>query len=702
MATILNVATHLLQRAPAQRVYLRRRWGVEWAWQPHLYCRRARQAIQPAGASAELHWMFGLIQHPGDQTPQVYPPLEILGWFVKVEFDVTDAAGAVTTHTHYGVVVDEDRERRGDQRVADAWVPSGQQAILTQGLDYLYRRQRIDRARVEKLDLSLAEVRRGLTFNAENPVSSSHGNRSVGLGGDGHYLFTEDLANGRFWSTNNIVNYLHRVFRPLGSNDFDLMDWQLDAPHLTILSSDDRPRLEAHGRTLGDLFDELMNRRRGLGWTVFVDDDDQFPFIRPLSLASTPVDMPDGWTLEPARNQYALHSDRAVQQLAPIVKRSLAAQYDQVRAVGERIRSVFSISKPDSTLDQDWAASQRSEYNAGASGLGDYPADTDQREAANTQVRARPNLERVFACFKLPANLSFVGDGVGGALEPWLPDETGTTYERTYRPELRILPYLPIAEQAVAGEATQPMRLLALVRVKEGDTDKYVPIDRLGQLAKVEELGDGNGFKWSAHVRPAEHDAAIWIHTAGKPQHVLAANAGLDFSPLGDGSDDREPPELDWREDLLCTVCVEAQRQVEAVWPASVTITDRDSVRRLVIEVGAAARLDYLAPGTVLGLDDDGKLVHQTGGIYLRDDRQKLRTLARQAFIWYQRVRQAVILPFAGTYTGLREGDYLTEVGSADTAEPIEAVVSSVEYDFQDGRTTIQTDYAELDFRQVI
>lgn len=701
--TTINITTHLLQQSPAQRVYIRRRWNTDWAWQPHLYCTGTRATVAPALALAQLHWLYGLIQQPSDDVVTEYPPLDILGWFVKIETDWVKPDGSIETHKHYGVVTEEDRERRGTLVEGGLNYSSGQQNLLVFGLEYLYRRQRVDRSRVEKLNLSLAEIRRALTFNDVNTVNRNKGNRSIGIGGDGHYLFTEDLENVRFWSTNNIVNYLHRMFRPLGSNDFDLMDWTLDSPYLTLLPSDDKPRVECHGRTLGEIFDEVMNRRRGLGWCVFIDEATEKPFIRPLSLSSIPVNMPDGWTLEAARNQYNLYSDEAVQQLSPVIKRSLLAQYDQVKVIGERIRSVFTVSKEDATLEEDWTAAQAEDYNEGASTLGDYPTDVVEQEAANDRVRRRPDLERVYACWKLPSALSYVGDGVGGALGPWLPSASNAANpEPIYRPELRLLPYLPIDEHDIAGESRQYMRPLVLARVFEGEDDCYIPIDQIGTLARVEDTGDGNGFRWSGHVRMAEHDAGFWIQTAGKPQHVLASNAGLDFDPLADGSDDRDPPELDWREDIIATVCVEAQRNVEAVWPATATITESDSVRRLLIELGDDARLDYIAAGTVIGLEEDGKLLHQTGGVYIRDDRTKMLALAKQAYVWYQRVRQAVVFSFAGYYPGFRAGDYLVEIGNEDDAEPVEAIISQIEHDFVRGVTTIHTDYAEIDFRRVL
>lgn len=707
MPTTITVNTQLLQQAPAQRVYIRRRWNSDWVLQPNLYCRAIRHALAPGNSLAILHWVYGQAMHPSDGSMQSYPPLELLGWFVKIEYDVDTPNGTLTKY-HYGYVTEEDRERRGEYPAVDSLAYSGQQNILAFGLEYLYRRQRIDRSRIHKLDGSEATIRLGLTFNAENPFDRETGNRSTGIGSDGHYLFEEDLENALNWSTRDIVQYLHSVFRPVGSSDFDFMDWQLDSPYMSVLPSSDRPRVIVDGRTLGDVFDELMNRRRGLGWSVFIEEDafGSHPFIRPISLSSTPVDMPDGWTLEEAHDQYDLYTDSAVQARSPIIRRSLSAQYDQVRVVGERIRSIFTVSRADATLDPDWTSAQRTEYNDGASGLGDYPTDVAEREAANARVRTRQDLERVYSSFKLTDDFSFVSDGIGGTDVIWLPNETADGPEPVYRPEVRLLHYLPIDEHAVSTEARQYLRPFVLVRVHEAedefDSDKYVPIDRISQYAKIEETGDGGGFRWSASVRVAEHDAALWVNISGKPQHVIAGDAANDFVALGDGEDERDLPELDWRMDMLATVCVEAQRYTEAVWPASSTITDSDSVRRLIIDIGEQGRLDYIPQGTVTGLEDDGKLIHQTGSVYIRDDRSKMESLAKQAYIWYQRVRQAVQIPFAGCFVDLVPGNFISTFGSVLDAEPINAVVSQVEYDFENGTTLLQTDYAELDFRRVV
>lgn len=708
--TTLNIPTRQLQYAPTQAVYVRQRWNSPWVPIPNLFCTQVWDAVSPSTAGATFDWVAGHAMHPTDAKYEVYTQLELLGWFYKVELTSRTATNLYETATHYGILWTEDRTRHGTRTIGNPGVPlrTARQSLIGRGLDILYRRQPISGTWFRTFAGEEKFIERGLVFNDGNLVNRARGNRAPEAVQEQYYLFTEDLERAEFWSTRTIVEYLHRSFVPLGSQEFDYMGWALDTNFLNVLPQDDRPVIDPHGRTLGDVFDELMNRTRGLGWMVSVRNNK--PYIRPLSLTGRAIDMPSGWTLEPARDQYELHTDTAIQQFSPVIKRTMSAQFDEVTARGAPIRSCFTVANADATLERGWTVAQKDAYNAGASALANYPSEIFEREQWNARARAAPSLEQVYAYFVLSGELARVHTETAGAAQDWLPNRDEDGPEPIYRPALRVLPFLPFPQHGEAAESEpKPLqRLMVLVKVGENEEtgdegtetiEKWIPIEQLGQLAAVEDIADGNGFRWSANVRPAEHDAGLWIHVVGAPRHVLAADSALDFDPLPNGEDDRPPPQLDWRTELLATVFVEAHRQVEERYPANVNGVD--SVRRLVIEMGDAAHLDYVVEGTVIGLEEDGKLVRQPTSEYLRDDRPQLAELARLAWIWYSRLRQAMTLSFKGYFASLPVGGYLVTLGSGNDAEPIEAIVSSVAYDCMRGETTIQTDYAELDFRRI-
>ncbi|MGE3666635.1 MAG: hypothetical protein AB7G51_08430 [Steroidobacteraceae bacterium] len=707
--TTLTLGGNLFRTAPRPRVFVRQRWNIDWTEITNLRCTSIRQCAAPDVGAITIAWRFG----PGRLTDgtvfEQVSELSLLGWFVKVEVAYTDAAGDAQTYRAYGVIWEEDHERKGRQREGTEWLLSGEQTYIAYGLEFLYRRQIVDRTLFRKLTGSIQEIRRALEFNAPNPFQvnendQDHGNCSVATVVSDVHLFDEDLENAQPWTTRKIVRYLHHVFAPLGSNDWDRMQWTLDPAYVKYLPVDDRPRLAPHGRELGSVLDELLDRRRGLSWYVTVDEANNRPLVRPFSLAGDVIALPDGGTVEPNEAQFTLYSDRATEAGPIMIKRSLNAQFDQVRVRGERVRSCFSVSFADGTLEPDWTTAERNQYNAGASALGGYPADTAEREEWNARARSKEELSRVFCCFRLPDTFSSVRDGLGGTEVSWLPslEATGSspgTAEPIYRPDCRLLNELPLRDLTDAGRAKRYLAPMVFVRVAAGDVDKYHPIEKLAELAQIEELGDGAGVRWSAYVRMAQHDAALWLEVSGGFRHALAKHAS-DFVAIADGSDDRLAPQYDWRADLVATVAMEAQRHVEAVWPEDAALGETDALRRLVIEIGDRGRLDYMPQGTVEGLDEDGKLRHRTGSLYLRDDRVMMRELARRAFLWYAKVRQAVRLPVQGFYPLLPIGGFVREIGDPEGTESIEAAVTSVEFDFVRSSSVIQTDFAELDYRQ--
>ncbi len=115
--------------------------------------------------------------------------------------------------------------------------------------------------------------------------------------------------------------------------------------------------------------------------------------------------------------------------------------------------------------------------------------------------------------------------------------------------------------------------------------------------------------------------------------------------------------------------------------------------------------MHYVAPGTVVDLAD-GKPVYADGGL-IRDDRPLLEQIARVAYEWYGRRRQALTLTYVGASNLFRVGDLITTIGSGATEEPIRTVITEIRIDLardqgETHRTTIQTQWAELDVLRLV
>ena len=145
-------------------------------------------------------------------------------------------------------------------------------------------------------------------------------------------------------------------------------------------------------------------------------------------------------------------------------------------------------------------------------------------------------------------------------------------------------------------------------------------------------------------------------------------------------------------------------KTIQAQVPAALT-GPQDAVRLLVIDAGRRAELHYVAPGTVVDTDD-GQLERHAGG-FIRDDRPWLQDLARLAFEWYGRQRQAFTLSYRQASGLFYVGDLITTIGKAATLETVRTVITEVRIELAQStndvhRTSIRTQWAELDALQLI
>jgi len=90
--------------------------------------------------------------------------------------------------------------------------------------------------------------------------------------------------------------------------------------------------------------------------------------------------------------------------------------------------------------------------------------------------------------------------------------------------------------------------------------------------------------------------------------------------------------------------------------------------------------------------------VVKTNGGFVRDDRERLADIARMAFSWYGQTRRILNLSFRGIVSGFELGQLITAVGSGETAQAVNTAITAISYDLKGGRTTISTQFGELDF----
>jgi len=715
--------------AQAHRIYTRAAWSNEWTEQPWLECDWLVWATAPSTPQAQMTWDYGKIRRPNavkfadvvrwEMGQDANPFATQTHWFVKISVDLA-AGGTLDWYGQLELTADMiagtrfERDNDGDL-VGRA---AGTESFLCNGLIQILDFHRVLQTWwAEGRGSHAGPTDRAVTFNADGlPNRAGQQNRFVGLIGD------EATA----WSTRDVVKYLVEFHTQDAAFPNSSPPFTLAANVDDVVPDFDSPVLPAHGRRTRSLLDQLLARQRLLGWYLAVDGNENV-VVTPYSLADAVVPVADGVRLErnPDRRQLVFDRDSSAEVG---LKTSGLDVVDQVVVTGARRRSCFTVSHTDSTLAKGWPAALETEYEAGASGAGDYPAaaERDQRQKRNAEARNTDRLSAVFSRFVL--NFSGypmawdlkAGDGIGGATNPITPKDGAVdqVYE-IYRPEMFLLPTLPLLEgydysdsridSGTVSDFAEPpfdeLSPIVAIRLPE-DAARWVQIERVGMSAHVETENKDTNKKWSGTVRVPPQSQALEIQISGQPQHVIAAS---DFSGQ---TEDPDLGDFDWQY-MVCTVAIEDDRHAEGRYPADGDLWPGAAVqgiRRMFIDAGAGFKRDYVVPGTVVGVDGTtGALKRSTTGGFVRDDTPALERMARMAYEWYATRRAALRFSTSIITDAISLGDMITAIGDTTVTgnhqQSVNSVVTELRLDMPRGegvqppphRIQYQTQYGQLD-----
>lgn len=721
-------ASDFIRDAPAQRIYAKSRWENAWQLVDFLWCDWATIAAAPQVSAAQLSWRYGYGMQPGSPAFGAYSKKSLLNQYVKIEIDgvPTTAVPEPDPIRWYGIVMQDADAPDGSLSIGTTIVPTGRQVFQCMGLEVLLDRKVLDKSIVE----SLAQgdpitVARAITFNGLDN-SDDGGNRSTKKGSTGSYVFAAEAKTAELWSTADIVRYLLDWHSPTDRFGNKKLPFQLDSQGGSIITDAEHPRVPQESRSLKQVLDSLLDRRRLISYVIEVDGNedgtDEPIIIRPFRFNDQDIEVDDSTTLPANTSVRTLDVSSRADVDGISLRVDDAQNVDEVVVVGSRIMACFTVSAQDGTLVKHWDAPLEADYATGAGNEADYPAATelDERKRRDKDFRAADRLRRVYSYFGLSSSWDgMVKDGEnGGSSNPYLPSEAkATDPEPFYYPELRFLPTLPlksdhdyrdayIAADAVIdntpdGAQWEYLRPLVLLKLDDpadtGPTDRYAHVEQLAANADTPGTGDGSGRKWSCHFRMQDGAPGIVLRVSGAPQWAIATT---DFTPKT--SDDDQVGTIDWNDNLVATVAMKADRRVEKRYPPNPPSTD--TVRQLVIDLGDAAQLHYVAPYTVVAIED-GELIRSASGGYVRDDRPRLERLARIAYEWYSGGRQAFTVEIRQLLTDITIGELITTVQQAPLLEPVNTPVTEIRWEMPQSRgsqssefqTTISTGFAQLD-----
>ena len=681
-------------------------WAGTWTEQPFLEALAVNLPVAPSHGDCRLRYRYGKVIAPAigsraaDNEVAVIPRPNLTGHYVKVEIS--------SLGTFYGVIQDDVDPQHGFLNGTDA---SGVKSYIAFGLTWLLANSKPILQSKVKYSGGTWIIDRAVPFNGGTDGRSER-RRVAWKNYDATNLCFTDSSQAvapTAWKASTAIEYLVANFGPKSSAGTVLVPFVLDEDSVDYLDYE-LPMVEYEGQTIWEVINRLVDRRRGLLLFTSIVDDEVVLTVRSQNQAD--ITLPSGSTIPANPDQVTYNFDNAVNVTDATITSTLLTQYDQIVCLGDRAGSVFTI-RPQTNIEPDWTSTQRTTYNTAASGLTGYSALSDaDKNAANQDRRAADDLAPVFSWWRM--SHSWTGradtDPSSGSHNYALPkiDADGVedlaTYANIQRGGLRIEPYIPLRTGVnYSGDVTPatddadltdkdylpPLLLLKAAAIRASEDAGWLHCERLS--VAYESGSTKRPYAHSVDLAVREDVPGLILKVQGAPQHYIAAdqytaNASFENIPTGVGIN---------YQDWLATVYMKQDQYCRAQYPLDDDLPTLDLVRQKVLKF-PGSNLDYVVPGTVVGVTA-GAVVKTNGG-FVRDDRERLADIARMAFSWYGQARRILNLSFRGIVSGFELGQLITSVGSGGTAQTVNTAITAISYDLKGGRTTISTQFGELDF----
>lgn len=607
--------------------------------------------------------------------------------FVRVEF-TQYLLSTVDTLEWYGYLLRE-HDQPGYAQAA------GDTTYVAVGLAWFLARQYVDRTRIRDgyVDRAIGYNTGNGSYdrdhrNPGNKVVLDNGAKVVGAGGS-------------LWTAREIVEHLLEHNAPRNRvGAASPAAWKLHPTAASYLEWF-TPTVRTEGRTVMQSLDEIISPRRGLYWWLSLDTNDDAIYLHVnsglhTSLQFVPYAPGSNATTIPAATQRRQFDPDLYPYVVNVeIDRDTSQVFDAVRVRGALRTVTASVTHAGANsisqlanfgsispmaFTRAWNDQQETQY---ATPGGSNAAENDKaRRADELQAVYR---DFVFVSDNPSANLAHAAATPQFLAPRYLPG--ASTPNESVPMDLaatRLLRSTPLL--AVGAEHQQGMPPFAVVHVGDGAADpasqEWIKVDAIS-LSKPEFANYSLTF--------LDEKPGFSLRSAKGLQHTLAKGV---FA----GAASECQAEVDYRK-VLVTCSFEMDDYCEAIHPP-VTQGSTDRPREeLVLYVGARARMDFVAYGTVVGVGLDGALQQETtpGGKLVRDDRELCQKIAAAAYKWYSQERRNLKIDcyVLGTLAELGSFVQRMYVGIG-WIEP-SCVVTRLTYDFQRHTTVLDTSIADLD-----
>ena len=735
-----------------------------WELDRHLRCRQLRLPVLPgAGISqAILEYEYGTISRfGGDFTLELRRAL--IGSFVRIllnsgdpdEFkqreDNEGGLFAITTEKAWVgfVITQQDFDSTDAFAGAAAGTEErGDQEIIAVGPEWLLSRKQLHTSRIrDNATGDTYEIQRALPFNlhtgnvrADSPqdqpnLSTSSKNvtpqsPSGFTAGIEVLSFAQQLStDAEPWRADQIIRYLFDFHAPVrvtyqGSpiHRYPNMNWhvinsQMFAPYVM--------QINAHGRTIMSLLEEIANPRRFANFTIeyFVTGiaDENFGEwdVRFNSVTSSAINPPGGGTPIPANPRTIQFDISGTLDATKTRTEDAAQEFDQVYVTGARRGVVATFKLLGPYLKEGWTSQEETIY------------DLDLAQLPQGDLRDFFNDNAIPHEDKLQRAKELRKDVVGNVYSRWImPDDTDliqliqpdlsdaetilfeTEMGKQYLPGLRFQKKLPMNQRwdysvdppvPLRGAPRHPekMDIFTIFKTRDiGGEETFVKGQNLGLVMKSESnVGDVD----SVAITPLEDAPGLWIRPLAHEPHWMARQkSGIAFSDT--------VAAFDYTTEIEVTVYFHLDDFAFGGYPASIYDLGRErNANTHYIRLGNVAFHDVALPGTVLDIREGKKITFQVQdpnppGLFedkkliIRDDRDILNDIARLAYEWYGKRRDAYSLSFRQIILDADPGMIVTDIDLQST----DLVITEVVWDLREGMTSVATGYGDPDFSALI
>jgi hypothetical protein len=697
----------------------------EWVEQPHLFIDVLDLHAAPQVDQAQLHRHYGRLIQFGETTFDIYNQIDVIGHYVRVE--ILDSTGALV-RMWFGVIEAELNDVRGASTL-DNGISTGIQRFQAFGLLRLLERV-FFRSTTKFRDPDETEaitISRGIPFNmSEDGDYAETGNRSAETS-DGVYVFSDAPELADEWTAWTAAQYLLVNHVPLDCNDNPIATWGLSGDQATLDWYIVHTRTE--GRSVKDILDELIPRKRAVGYWVDYEEESNFVRVNVFSLNGSDLVLPTG-TIPANPDQRELDFEYAVSIQRATLRNVSTTKYNRIVARGEHRTSTTTLrfNPQYAELDKGWTSDQEDSYLEGASNKVGYGAlSLLEKYRANAIVRTADTFAPVFCRFQLGDDWNKRADTLfqNEDTRQWhvapLLDSDGiprTEYDAGSNPDGELMwvktihfnmklalrqgldysdsridtgEYIePVSDEIQALDTTQYVRPLFFWR--NASTSRYELLENLGLSSAFE----SDVRPWSIQPEIKGRGPVVDLRVIGGPQQFIADSYWSGAAVTDPAHDPAKNGGLDYTA-FYATLTINTGVPFEYIIDIG---TNQTGIMRRTLFIDVPdARHDFVVPYTVVGIGENGVKQTTSGGV-IRDDRDRLKLIAESAAAWYGVLRQTLEVSFRKISPVVELGSLIVAIPSNYQREDVNTVVTRLSYNFSDPRnafTEFETSFAEFE-----